>query len=319
MNILSIDIDVFFRDCHKYQKHIDDELKPRQSWKVIEWKTGTQEYKPDNKCIEFVKDVLRKKCSKSTSYLINEHDEIINIIKECGENNFVTNFDFHHDITYGNDDSDLNIENWVKIGRNLDVIGKYLWVCQDTSEVCYFSPFNFTRSSWKDLSIDNLPEYDVVVFCISHHFTPPKYWGIAQMLREYLHNYVKNEFVLCDEPKFNEDNFPHYVGKDTKSIVKASSWYRYFDYYVNGELIDDVVWLSIINLGDKNKDILSPSQKIISDILKYYDVGLCWDKGYKTENYIKRLIKKHNIQKEYEDEVQKHIILSKNKIGGNNE
>lgn len=307
------DIDICFKDCHKYQKYIDDELTPEQSWQVIEWKTGTQDYKPDIKTIEFIKKVLKQKCKNAESYLIQEHDEIIGIIETLGNYHHVTNFDYHHDITYGNDDTELTIENWVKWGRDKDLISNYLWVCQDSSEVCYYSPFNFKRTSWKDLSIDNLPEYDIVVFCISHQFTPPKYWNIAQQLREYLHNEIKHEFVLCPEPTFDENKYPHYVGKDNKSIVKASAWYKYFGYYINGELIDNVVWLSIIRLNGDVKEILGPCQKIISDILKYYKVGFCWDKGYKTEKFIKRLICNHHIFKEYEDDIQEHIILKKEK------
>ena len=91
------DIDVFFKECFKYQKYIDDELTPLQSWKVIEWKTGTQDYDVDNDCLEFVKDILKHKCKNSEHFLIKEHDEIIDIIKNYGKNNFVTNIDFHHD------------------------------------------------------------------------------------------------------------------------------------------------------------------------------------------------------------------------------
>ena len=306
------DTDIFFRDCYRYQKFIDDELTPIQSWKVIEWKTGTQDYLLDSDCMKFVKTILRKKCKNSESFLIKEHDEIIDIIKDYGKNNFITNIDFHHDITYGNDDSDLNIENWVQFAREKDYIKNYLWICQDNSEICRLSPFNYTRSTWKDISIDNLPEYDLVVFCISHQFTPPKYWGVAQQLREYLHNEIKNEFVLCKEPKFNENLYPYYVGKDNDGVVEKSAWYKYFGYYINGELIDGTVWLSIINLDNKAKNILSPSKKIVEGILKYYNVGFTWHKKYKTENYIRRLTKHLNIKKEYEDDTHKYIVL-KNK------
>lgn len=309
MNIISIDIDILFKDCLYYQQFIDDDLTPLQSWKVIEWKTGKQNYDIDYNCLNFIKDLLKNKCKGAEHYLIQEHDEILNIIEYYGKNNFMTNIDFHHDITYGNGDEELNIENWVQFARTKGYIHKYLWICQDNSEVCQISPFNYTRSSWKDINIDSLPNYDVVVFCISHQFTPPCHWHYAQTLREYLANEVNNEFCLCKEPIFDENLYPNYIGKDSECQVEKSAWYKYFDYYVNGELINGTVWLSIINLGDNKKNILTPSQKLISDILKFYDVGFTWDKGYKSEHYIRRLTKCHNIKNEYSNDISNNIIL----------
>ena len=311
MNILSIDIDILFRDCLQYQQFIDDELTPSQSWKVIEWKTGTQNYKLDIDCLNFIKSVLKNNCKKAEHYLIQEHDEIIDILKLYDKNNFVTNMDFHHDITYGNGDEELNIENWVQFGRKEDLIKQYLWICQDNSEVCQMSPFNYTRSSWKDINVNTLPKYDVVIFCVSHQFTPPAYWDYAQKLREYLANEVNNEFCLCSEPDFDESLYPNYIGKDENCQVEKSAWYKYYDYYVNGELINGVVWLSIINLGDTKKNILTPSQDLVTKILKYYNVGFTWDKNYKSENYILRLTKKHQIKIKYKDNITNSIVLKK--------
>lgn len=309
MNILSIDIDFLSKDCLKYQNYIDDELTPEQSWKVIEWKTGTQDYDIDYESLNFLKELLRKKCKGAEHYLIGEHDEILKILKLYGKNNSITNIDFHSDITYGNGDVELNIENWVQFARKYSYIKDYLWICRDDSEVNTLSPFNYMRSSWKDINIDSLSNYDVVIFCISHQFTPIKHWGKAQYLREYLANEINNEFCLCPEPDFDEDLYPNYTGKDEECQVEKSAWYKYFGYYVNGELINNVVWLSIINLGDKNRDILTPSYKLLSDILKCYNVGFTWDKGYKSEPYIKRLIKNHTVIKEYSNSISNNVIL----------
>lgn len=305
------DIDFLSKDCLKYQSYIDDELTPEQSWKVIEWKTGTQDYDIDYESLEFLKELLKKKCKGAEHYLIREHDEILKILKLYGKNNSITNIDFHSDITYGNGDVELNIENWVQFARKYSYIKDYLWICRDDSEVNTLSPFNYMRSSWKDINIDGLSNYDVVIFCISHQFTPIKHWGKAQYLREYLANEINNEFCLCQEPDFDENLYPNYIGKDTESQLKKSAWYKYFNYYINGELIDDVVWISIINLGNDSKNILSPIQKIMTDILKFYDVGIAWDKGYKTENLIRRLVKIHNIKQEFSDDISNNIILKK--------
>lgn len=306
MNILSIDLDILMRGCNKYQKYIDLELTPEQSWQVIEWKTGKKEYPLDKKCLSFIIDVLSKKCKKAESYIIDDHDEIIDILKMYPKHSFVTNFDFHSDISYGNDDTELTIENWVKHARNDDLINQYLWVCQDSSEVSPYNTFNYSRSSWKDLDVDSLPNYDVVVFCISHHFLPPKYWSMAQDLREYLCNFVQNDFVLCDDPQIDESQYPDYDGWMTDVVVKKEAWYKYYDYYVQAELIDNVVWLSIISLGSK-KNILAPCHRLLEGILKHYNVGFTWTKGYKSESLIKRLIKSHKI-------ISKGCVNNKNKV-----
>lgn len=311
MNVLSIDIDAFFKECFQYQRYIDDELTPLQSWKVIEWKTGTQDYEVDKECFNFVKEVLKNKCKTAEHFLIQEHDEIINIIKNYGKNNFVTNIDYHCDITYGNDDAELNIENWVKHGRVNNYIGKYLWICQDGSEDNTLATFNYSKSSWKDVVVDNLPEYDLVVFCISHQFTPPKHWRLAQDLREYLANDIQNDFVLCKEPKFDEDKYPYFFTRDESATIEKSAWYKYYDYYINAELCNNVVWLSIINLGDKKRDILTPCSRLVSGVLKYYDVGFTWDKEYTTSNFINRLANEHKIKDKYDTEFSHNIIVER--------
>lgn len=314
MNCLSIDLDIFFKDCNKYQQFLDTDLTGLQSWQVIEWKTGTQDYPLDMTCLEFVRRLLKEKCKHAESYIIDEHDEIIDILKMYPKYSFMTNIDFHSDISYGNNDIELNIENWVKFARNEDLINQYLWICQDSSEVSPFSPFNYTRSSWKDVCIDSLPDYDVVVFCISHHFTPPKYWGIAQELREYLCNEIQNDFVLCEEPIFDESDYPEYEGWRTDVIVEKNAWYKYYGYYVQGELIGDVVWLSIINLGDKCRNVLSPCQRLVDGILKHYKVGFTWTKGYKSEPLINRLMSKHKVISRSSYKNKMEIILDKEMV-----
>lgn len=311
LNILSLDIDIFFRDCHKYQRYIDMELTGAQSWQVIEWKTKTKDYPIDFECLSFVKKILKDKCKDAETYLINEHDEIINILKQYGKYNHVTNIDYHSDISYGNDDTKPNIENWVKFGRNMDLIQDYFWICQDSSEVSPYSTFRYTRSSWKDIRVEDLPKYDVVVFCISHHFTPPNHWVIAQYLREYLHRDIKNEFVLCDEPPYDINDYPHFDG-EMEVVPEAVAWYRYYDYYVLGEKIDGVVWLSIINLNSScKKNFLTPCIKLLNRIISNYDVGFTWDKGYKTEDFILRLVSRYKVIKKYETDKKMNVIITR--------
>lgn len=313
MKVLSIDIDVLFQ-CSTYQDFQDEDLEPEQSWQVIKWKSEKRGYnnnlfEPDFDTLDFIKKVLQKKCTNALSYTICEHDEIYEILKELPEkNNHVTNIDNHHDITYGDDISELTIANWVSHGRKDGLILDYLWICRDDSEVCNMSPFGYLRSSWKDVNVDALPEYDVVVFCISKHYTPPKYWDVAQLLNEYLCNIVQNDFIECDEPIIDISKYPEYDGEEDGKKLTASTWYKYFDFYVNAELVEGVLWLSFINLG-KNVNVLTPCTRLLYQLIQDNTIGFCWSTGYKSEVLIKRLAKPYDIIDQYEKGSKSHYIL----------
>lgn len=190
-NILSIDIDFFMKDLIEYQKFVDDEVEdPNLAWDIAKMKYQ-KDFIIDEEAKLWVKDLIQKKCSNVKKFcIIQEHDEIYNLMKSWGCNNAsCTNIDYHHDITYQQDDSKLNIENWVKYARKDNLIYSYLWIHQDGSEMCVESPIQYMHGSWKDFTykeMDLIPEYDAVVFCVSKYFTYYKYWNIAEELQSYL-------------------------------------------------------------------------------------------------------------------------------------
>ena len=314
MKILSIDLDILMKDCLSYQGYIDEELTPLQSWQVIKWKSGKSFYPICEDTLKFIKEILYKKCRKSSAYIIDEHDEIVKILSELPEkNNHVTNLDFHHDITYGNGDEELNIENWVQHARKHGYLLDYFWINRDDSEVVPFCPFNYLRSSWKDVNIDQLPEYDVVVFCISHQFTHPCHWELAQELKEYLHNEVQGKFTLCSDPEVQEEEISTYSSPELLPETAFQTYFmKYFNYYIEIQKIDDIVWFGIFKTGNDSRNILSASKKVLDDIIEKYDIGFCWVEGYKSECYIRRLAKNYTVKSEYFDEFNRHnLILTK--------
>ncbi|MGL5594103.1 MAG: hypothetical protein ACRDDH_09230 [Cetobacterium sp.] len=186
MKILSIDLDWLFLDCPEYQKYMDCEVDFETSWRVIKAYLPDREFKPCPDSLAYLRHILRNSCKDAKIDIISEHDEILNILRENEYKNAeVINFDHHHDITYGDDDYELSIENWVLFGRKENLIKDYSWIHQDNSKLCLTSPFNFTRESWKDVELeifDNI-KFDHVVFCISKHFTPPEYHHLALLLK----------------------------------------------------------------------------------------------------------------------------------------
>lgn len=190
MNVLSIDIDFFFKDMRTIQKYMDVSVDPLTNWKIIEARHGHADFKPDEMSMEFVKNVILSRCTGVKEiHLIEDHDEIVQILAKLKNNKEyvnVMNFDYHHDITYHtdnyindkNDMSEYDLSDWVRYCRHNDYIKEYAWIHQDDSQMILNSPISYMHNSWKDLTPENVPQFDVVVICVSPQYTPPKYWKI---------------------------------------------------------------------------------------------------------------------------------------------
>lgn len=187
MKVLSIDIDFLF-DCQDYHKLTNFDLTGEQSWEMIN--ALGNKYEPHKKYLELLKSILKKNTDKNTKIeIITEHDEIIKTM----ENNNITesdlfNFDFHHDVTYFEGDSKLTLENWVRYAKSKNLVSRYNWIHRELSEYDFKPPFNFDRICVCDLNLNVLPKFDLVVICISKHFTPMEYW---ESLPKELYNIVK--------------------------------------------------------------------------------------------------------------------------------
>jgi len=180
-NILTIDIDFLFKKMNQYQKFIDFDLTPKQSWKVIHWKTKDMNIEPDYESYEFVKKLLREKCSKAEVQCVSEHHHILNILQKynvyLGD---MVNVDYHHDINYSNVLGEATESNWVTHARNNNYIRNYAWIRQDDSELPLYSNISLSHDSFKDFPIFELDDFDLVVICTSKRYVPPEYWTITQ-------------------------------------------------------------------------------------------------------------------------------------------
>lgn len=83
---------------------------------------------------------------------------------------------------YLNGDNEVTIENWVLHGRQRNMIKDYDWVCQEDSKVPASLTFKMKGSCFKDINFNCIPNFDLVVICVSKYFTPPKWWYMANNL-----------------------------------------------------------------------------------------------------------------------------------------
>lgn len=316
--VLSIDIDFLFKDCVKYQKYQHEDLSPEQSWEIVRWKYK-KDFEFDKISYMWLLDVLKKTCSNAIEFrLIEEHDEIVDCfedwdldIADC------VNVDNHHDITYGNCDDELNLENWVKVARDRELIYQYHWIHTDNSELCSISPIHYTHASWKDSAVDKLGNFDYVVICLSKYFTPIEYWWLQDALADTLYGmgiqgdkYINTTFVNKDKDAFLLER--DWYNKD-KRVEKERYNKNFVGYTLGYDLMSDGnVWMSMIrNEGEEFNGF-----KFISDIMNFLHKLLNekntlvfgYKKGYKSEVIIERLV--GTLCKEYEI---KSIITNKNK------
>lgn len=192
-NIMSLDIDFFFTEMNTYQRYMDTDLTPRQSWQLVKWRAERDgkklSFEPCNLSLEYIKNILANKCKGAKVVLITEHDEIIKVLEKekCFEDNLY-NFDYHEDISYeedGAEDVELSIENWIQFARKKNLVKRLAWIGQDDSRKAHQTLIQIGNTSWKDFDWQICPDFDLVVVCVSKHFTPPKYWGLAKKLKEF--------------------------------------------------------------------------------------------------------------------------------------
>lgn len=195
-NILSIDLDSMY-DCHTYAQYMNYDIDAEDAWKFIYYLEGTKKYgintKIDFRALSKVIEILDNKCGNALIEIIDEHDEIVGIMeKHNSEESNMFNIDYHHDITYGNDDTELNLENWVRHSKARRLIDNYYWLCRPLSSIEVDSPFQYNRDCLEDVKVDLLPEFDLVVICISHQFTPMNtYKSLLNTLLSYINGGTK--------------------------------------------------------------------------------------------------------------------------------
>lgn len=204
-NVLSIDIDVLFKDHEKFQKYFDTDLTPAQSWQVVKWKNELMnlglDFEYEEKSLMKLLLLILKKCKKCYVKSIKEHDEIIKVLEQYNVRDCcLYNVDAHHDITYGNEDNDLNLENWVKHGYLKGLIKDYTWICRPDSSCPSTQPIYYGIQLINTFDVNKLPDFDLVVVCTSKHFTPIDYW----CLNKQIYDFVKENSSCYDGTIINK-------------------------------------------------------------------------------------------------------------------
>lgn len=183
-NLLSIDLDVMF-NCETYAPYTLHDLPPELAWEIIELikekEDDNIDLEPDSATVSVVKELIKIN-KEAPIIIIDEHDEIIEEMKDGTWN--VYNADFHHDISYEGDDSEVNIENWVRHGKRKGLIKQYCWLHRTMSEHPERTYMKYFIDNIEDIDVSLAPKFDLIVICISRHFTPIKYW--EELIEEIL-------------------------------------------------------------------------------------------------------------------------------------
>lgn len=296
-NIMSLDIDLMF-ECDEYAKYMNYDLDPDLAWDVVNLigeRIGINtEVNADafNKVLE----VLENKCKGSKVRIIQEHDEIIDVFREFNVSKAnVYNFDFHQDITYGNDDSSLNIENWSRYGKKYGMIDKYYWIHREMSDIRGEFPFSYHRDCLSDIDVSLLPEIDLLVICISHHFTPKKYWdAIPNVLLDAVRGDLRHFSEVTPttlSPDIIEGLDDYLIDGTMPDIYRL---FRCNDMYVAVEREEKGVAMSMISLSGKGN--LFKMKEVVDKMIKEYGVvEFNFVSGIRNEVFINRLVKNYRV------------------------
>lgn len=321
MNILTIDCDTF-TNCYSYAKHMNHQIDAKDSWKIIDFLESTGKYgintQVDIRYLSKTIDILKQKCVNADVRLIQEHHEIVGIMEELNcKDAFLYNIDEHFDISYGNDNSELNCENFVLHSRAKRLISNYTWLHTTTSDInCVgLSPFKFHMCHLEDIDISLLPAFDLVVVCVSHYFTPMKYWeSLPKHLMneipklEYFKEIDKNEM---DMNVFNNDNLKDYLLDGT--LPNIHRVFRYKDCYIIFE--KECNGVSILNVGDSFN--IQVGKEVVDLLLdEYKELSFTWVKGIRNEILIRKILKNYNKTMELYDDSDNTIMV---KFTGGNE
>lgn len=289
IRVLSIDLDFLFKDCIKYQGFQDEDLTPEQSWQLVKWKYK-QNFEFDKLAFGWLLDLLKITCSNVKGiYTIEEHNEIVDVLDNKINCKLATcvNIDNHHDVTYGNEDIECTIENWVKHARYKNLILDYIWIRQDLSQCDGDMPFAFSKVNWKDVNADKVEKFDYVVICLSKYFTPIEYWYLQSEIEQYIKD--------LQSPKQDDEN-AFYLQDDEISgdlEITESKTHNVYGYDVEEEIdIYGRHWFSVERNDEKKSCLPSTVKYILKYIIdnKLNKVVFGVKKNYKTIPMIEKMV-----------------------------
>lgn len=311
-NVLTIDIDSIIKDMKKITESNDTDLTPKQSWQVVRWKTGINNFEIDRDCLAFTLSLIKNFCKNAIIETIEEHDDMIKMYEKYNITKSNTwNWDFHHDISYKLNLEKLNISNWVLHARSKGYIKNYSWLRHDDSEFPSNYYMQYEQCCYKDLKSNVVPQFDLVVICKSKHFTPPEYWKFTNLLYEYaLKNRAYGKFVEIPRykiPKIDLEKFPHFIDNSQSDRV-----FVYDNFYMCLDMDNGIPFISYINFGETKNFFKGEANELLEYIINTYGkIGFCWTlKG--TGTWLKRLSRKYKYKKEFTKSNINYMILSNN-------
>ena len=314
-NILSLDIDLLF-DGETYAKYIQHDVDAEDSWGFINILNRKDKYginlNINERALVKMKDILRIKCSNARVKFIEEHNELLDILEEEGNGNAVYNFDFHHDISYGGDDSGCNIENWARHGYSKGYIKEYHWISRVMSEPCQYNVMQYTKDNLEDITMDLLPKFDLVVICVSHHFTPIHQWTstplwLARQCSKLHLNYFKEEYSeRLPKDLFEGEGMEDYLIDGTLPTI--SRVFSYKGCYVIFE--EDGHNLSILNKGKPLG--IGVCKEVVDYIVKTYSYAtFTWDCRIRNSVLVERLLKNYKELDQWTEKDNEFIVSVK--------
>lgn len=189
MNILSIDFDWIMEPSIEAYNYFTGEhtLGPALAWeKVFELipnlniDCDLEKYK----ILYFLLKQVSKNIKSENIYVGFKHNEIYYFLEDIDPNEPINiyNIDHHHDIGYPeNDNTILNLGNWVDhINKDKNLVN-YTWICNKNSTSCPSNNLtHFYRTS--DINIVDKVKFDKIFICASWEWVPLKYQGLFEIL-----------------------------------------------------------------------------------------------------------------------------------------
>lgn len=182
---VSIDVDFLF-NTHIYNKYIDTTLDYEKSWSVLKARLGPDFFRLNDRAYLWLKSLIMEITGSETRIeLIDEHDDIHKLMKESNVKDCkCVNVDAHSDVTYYNDNSVLNIENWAGYAKYDGYVKDYIWIHHEMSDIIPSQPFDYKSICYSDISPKGLGvKADCIVICLSRHFTPIEYHHLPLELK----------------------------------------------------------------------------------------------------------------------------------------
>lgn len=293
MKVLSIDLDLCFEQGSVFRKYMNYNIDPSHSWKIIEEIGIDTRYDID--IVRKLKAILSLNCKNKPVVIIDEHDDILQVLRDfkCYKADLF-HFDAHHDVGYSTTFEEPNIENWVVHAKIEKLVDKVTWTHNCSSEFPQNYPFLMLHDNILDIKPEYLPDFDLVVLCISKHFTPMRYWDkLPKSLRksargknptpEWLEELESFDFSLL-EP------YGDYMvdGKipDVDRIFKVGSMHV---------VIEKDRSISMFRFGVVDNSIFKLKDVVDWLLSDYGYLKLHWVRGCRNYIYIERLLKNYNI------------------------